>query len=46
MAHSGLEFYGVWSLLHKSPKPLCMLCTVLFIAVLHRHLPDLTVFIF
>ena len=46
MADYGFEFYGVWSLLHKSSRPLCMLCTLPFVAVLHGHLPELTVFLF
>lgn len=42
-ANSGLEFYGVWSLLHKSYRPPCMLSTLPFAAVLHRHHSELTV---
>lgn len=45
-ANSGLESYGVWSLPHEYCRPSCMLFTLSFAAVLHRHPPELTVFLF
>lgn len=45
MADYGFELCGVWSLLHKSSRSPCMLCTLPLVAVLRRHLPELTVFL-